>query len=681
MRQTAAIVLFASIATTSSALVLHPSAPIRRSYITPALHAVQDDYNGRPSYRRYGGGERKNRFSRNNNNSNYNTNNNEDDAYEMARKLASRRGLNLPIEQDPPANSYAEDYRDKPVYGSDYGGVAEQELPRIPMDYNANKNYNEGYGTSLKDLTWGGMKEQNNDNKYNDDRYEVRRSRGVGQSRFKTPQPPRQPPREVRPSDFRSRNNDSMSQRAQSPIGRRGDTERMRRMQQPRKPPNSRSSSSSTAYPFEVNRVNKLSELASTSERVDSPSRRPMMSQYPPPNAPPYRPSVPYQQPPPPFRPPSTLSGFSSTAEQMGRTGSMSSQFMPPPYVQQMPQYQQQRRQASNLRAPSIPLSQLALQPNIQPVDQPTSSSQQSQSFSAEFSQQQSQQMSGVYSDRRQPPPQQQPQSYHPGGQSQESFGGNPSASFSPLPFQQQSQADFTRPFQGGSESSQAQSSSPPNSSNQGAGIQPPPGFNGPPPPHPFDREGAPPPPPFDQGGPPPPPPFGPDVHIFQNPFMNEPSFQEQRTPTQQKPKEDGVKVPKDPNIEKRRRQAVSNSSNNNPGSGIKVPKDPLVERRRKEQQQHSNDGMKVPKDPNSRNQEVKVPKEPTMRNSRIERRPKEPRPKTSSNNTRIPREPKRNNAPRSEKVPKEPKRGVVDSKGDDLSYDDFASFFDMPRL
>eukprot|EP00984_Skeletonema_dohrnii_P012215 scaffold4936_cov186-Skeletonema_dohrnii-CCMP3373.AAC.1 len=652
----------------SSALILHPSPPIRRNSVT-TLSALNDEYDGRPSYRRYqrdGSGESKNRFNVRNN-SKYNTNN-EDDAYELARELASRRGLHLSSrDQEQPApnvpmDSYLDyDYRSSdvpPMYGSDYVGVSEQELPRVPMDYNANNNYNEvGYGSvsgggGLKDLTWGGIKEQN-DQKYKE-RYEVRRSRHTNSSsmgqRYKQPQPPRQPPREVRPpTDFRSRNDrlyqsGPSSQRSQASMGRRANNnyDEVRRMQPPRQQPpqpKSRSSSSNSMNPFEeVKRVNKLSELASTSERIDSPARRPM-SQYPGPNAQ-FRPNIPYQQPPPPFRPPS-----------MGRSGSVPPpQFMPPPQFVQMPQYQQQRRQPNLRPPPSIPLSQLALQPNIQPIDQP--SKQQSQPFQQSQSfgqQQQSQKMPGAFNDRRQQQQQQQPPSFSaPGGRSQsESFGGNASASFSALPFQQMSQADFTRPFQGGSQQSQQQSTSTSNNSNPGAARQggdlggPPPDFNGPPPdfngpPHPFDQRGPPP----QVGQEPPPPPLGAgvDIHIFQNPFMNEPMFQEPQTPTQPKPKDNNnVKVPKDPNIEKMRRRAASSSSpSNNPGSGMKVPKDPLIEHRRRQQQQstpQSNDGTKVPKDPfverrrqqqqstAQSNSGTKVPKDPFMERQRLQQR------------------------------------------------------------
>lgn len=712
-----AIILAFFITASTNALILHPSLPPIRHNSMITLNALNNEYDGRPSYRRYqrdgGSGESKNRFNVRNN-SKYNTNN-EDDAYELARELASRRGLHLSRDQDqPPSNIPMDSYRDEyrsdvpPIYGSDFAGVSEQELPRVPMDYNANSNYNEGYsgtvGGGLKDLTWGGLKEQNDMKKYNERyEYEVRRSRNSSSSmgrRYK-PQPPRQPPREVRPTEFRSRN-DRMyqsgpsSQRAQASMGRRANNyEDVRRMQQPRQPPpKSRSSASNSGYgSFEkVKRVNKLSELASTSERIDSPARRPM-SQYPAPNAQ-YRPNIAYGEQPP-FRPPSTMAGFAPTSEQMRRSsGPESFQFMPPPPYVQMPPYQQQRRQSPNLRPPqSIPLSQLALQPHIQPVDQ--TSSQQSQSFSAEFSHQQSQPMSGVYNDRRQQP---SPSSFSQGRNQSESFGSNPSASFSPLPFQQLSQADFTRPFQGGSQQSQQKSTT--SSSNPGAARQPRPDFGGPPPP-----EFGGPPPQFDQG-PPPPPPFGPEVHIFQNPFMNEPMFQQPQTPTRPKPKDDNIRVPKDPNIEKmRRRAAVSkSSSSNNPGSGMKIPKDPLIEsRRRQEEQQQrqqsnpqSNNGTKVPKDPfierqrlqqqkssgtSTRSQEVRVPKEPTVRNQSTERRPKEPKPKSSSN-IRIPREPSMN--ARRDKIPKEPQRNSnsnVDTKGDDMSYEDFASFFDMPRL
>lgn len=773
------IIAFTAI-TASNALILHPSPPpiFRRNLI--ALHVLNnnDDYDGRPSYRRYqrdSGGESKNRF-RTTNNSNYNTNNNsEDEAYELARELASRRGLNLSSrdynteQPPPPMDSYTADYDYvPPTYGSDYGGVSEQELPRIPMDYNsANRNYNEGYGSGmggggLKELTWGGLKEQN-DQRLNE-RYntEVRRSSSSSSStsvgrRYKNPQPPRQPPREVRPTDYRSSRNDRLyqsgpsSQRSQASMGRRANTnydQVMRgsrtQQQQPRQPPPplKRSNTGYGSYE-EVKRVNKLSELASTSERMDGPAARRHMSQYPGPNNnAPYnnRPNnnIPYEQPP--FRPPSTMSGFAPTAEQMGRSvGSVPPpQFMPPqqqqpppPYVQ-MPQYQQQQQQRgrqarNNLRPPtSIPLSQLALQPHIQPVDQP-SSQQQSSSFSAEFAQQQqqSQQMSGGYNDRRQQ--QQPPPSSFSAGRSQsESFGSNPSASFTPLPFQQLSQADFTRPFQGGSseQQSQQQSTSSSGAARQsrpefgggGGGSPPPPEFGGPPPG--FDQ-GAGPPPPFGQG--PPPPPFGPDVHIFQNPFMNDPMFQRpQTTPTtQRKPNDENVKVPKDPNIEKMRRRAVSNSSSssskNNPGSGMKIPKDPVIERRRRQQQQQqeqqsTSQSTKVPRDPfleRQRNQqrtqgttsarssnrqeeeeEVRVPKEPTrLRTTQPteERRPKEPKPKMSNNDTiRIPREPTMN-ASKKDKTPKEPQRSNnnkrVDGKGDDMTYEDFASFFDMPKL
>jgi len=695
----------------ANALILHPTPPIRRNSVA-LRRALNDKYDGRPSYRRYqrDGGESKNRFNVRNSESN-NYSNNEDDAYQLARELASRRGLHLSRDQEPPnipMDAYSDDYRDAPKYRSEYNkGVPEQEVPRIPMDYNANNNYNEGYGAvggGLKDLTWGGLKEQN-DKKYKE-RYEVMESQrrggrdSMGQ-RYKNPQPPRQPPREVRPSDFRNRNDilyqsGPSSQRSQSSsMGRRPNFEEVRRLQQTRQPPKSRSNSNSV-YPFEMNRVNKLSELASTPTRIDSSARR-SMSQYPAPNAQ-YRPNIPYQQPHP-FRVPSTLAGFASVSEQMGRSGSATYQFMPPPppppYVQ-MPQYQQQRRQPSNLRPTSIPLSQLALQPHIQPVDQP---SQQSQSYSAEFSKQQFQQMSGVYNDRRQqqhqpPPP---PPSFAAGRNQSESFGGNQSASFTPLPFQQLSQADFTRPFQG-SQVNQQQTNTFSNNSNHGAARQPPPDFYGPPPP--YDQGG--PPPPFgqDMPPPPPPPPFGPDVHIFQNPFMNEPMFQKPHKSTQPNPKGDNVKVPQDPNVEKMRRRTVSQSSSNNPGTGMKIPKDPLIERLRREQQQsptQSNDGERVPKDPfkerqrlqmrkadtsahaKSSNQEVKVPKEPIRNHQTTERRPKEPQPKTSPN-MRIPREPTPN--ARREKIPREPRNGSsMDSKGDDMTYEDFASFFDMPKL
>ena len=732
IRRTTIIVSAFFFAAAASALLLNPSPPIRRINSISLLRALNNEYDGRPSYRRYqrdGVENNKNRFNVRNSNYNNNNNNNniinEDDAYELARELASRRGLHLSRDAEGPLNipmdSYPDDYRsDASIYGSDYIGVLEQELPRVPMDYNDNNNYNEGYGTTvggggLKDLTWGGLKEQN-DKKYKE-RYEViamkesqRRRRSssrdsIGQ-RYKRPQPPRQPPREVRPSDFRSRDDrlyqsGPSSQRSQSSMGRRSEG---RRLQQPRQPPKSRSNSNSV-YPFEVKRINKLSELASTPSRIGSPIRR-SMSQFPSPNA--SRPTI-YQQPPP-LRPPSTLSGFASTSEQMGAqmgwSGPATHQFMPPPpppYVQ-MPQYQQQRRQPTSLRPPpSIPLSQLALQPNIQPVDLP---SQQPPSYSGEFTQQQSQQMSGVYDDRRQQQ-QQQPQpppSFAARRSPSELFGGNPSASFSPLPFQQQSQADFTRPFQGETQQNhhhQQQPNSFSNNSNPRAARQPPPDFNGPPPP--FNQQGGPP-PPFGQE--PPFPPFGPDVHIFQNPFMNEPMFQETpHTSVQSKPKDDSVKVPKDPNMERTRKRAVSNSSSNNPGSGIKIPKDPLIERQRK-QQSTTDDGTKVPKDPfmerkqlqmrkpdtstraKSNNQVVKVPKEPSSRNQQTERRPKEPT--RIQQAERRPKEPTPKTSPsmripspndHKDKILKETQSNNVDSKGEDMSYEDFASFFDMPRL
>ena len=97
------ILAFFTTASTSSALILHPPSPsIRRnSAITTTLNALNNEYDGRPSYRRYqrDSGGSKNRFNVRNNNSKYNTNN-EDDAYELARELASRRGLNLSRDQE-----------------------------------------------------------------------------------------------------------------------------------------------------------------------------------------------------------------------------------------------------------------------------------------------------------------------------------------------------------------------------------------------------------------------------------------------------------------------------------------------------------------------------------------------------------------------------------------------------
>lgn len=550
----------------------------------------------------------------------------------MARELASRRGLNLSRDQEQlsniPMNSY--------LYGSDDNiGMPEQKLRSVSMGYN-NEDYVTGNrGGGLKELTWGGLKEQN-DMKYKN-RYE-RMSRDTDRrQRYKQPQPPRQPP-----LPFTGRNDSYQSNpsplRAQS-IGERTRYEVGRKLQSPK---SQSSPNSNSVYPFELNRVNKLSKLASTSSsRIDSPGNRPI-PQYPAQNAQ-LRQNILYQQPIP-FRPPSTLSGFASTSEQMGRSGPSTQSFIPPPpppYFTQMPQYQQ-RRPSPNLRPSSIPLSYLALQPNIQPLDQPPQPT--TQHFQDMPRTDQRQQLQSPL-----PPP-----SY--------ASVGNPSASFTPLPFQQMSQADFTRPFQG-SQQNQQQA----NTVYAGATRPKPSEFNGPP--HPFNGPSQ----PFGQE---PPPPFSPVVHIFQNPFMKEPMFQNSHKPTPSKQTDSNIKVPKDPNTEKTRRQTPQQSLSNNSGSGMKIPKDPMIELRRKQQATNQpNDGLKVPRDPflerqklqkqkpdtsasaNLSNEEVRVPKEPTIK-PQIERRPKEPKLKT--------------------RLPKETR---VVSKGEDMPYEDFASFFDMPKL
>lgn len=718
IRQT--LILSASFAAASvDALILNPSASTislsisnrnrRRNTIRP-LRAL-NDYDGRPSYRRQEGS--KNRFNVRSTN-NYNNNlDNEEDAYAMARELASRRGLNLSSSPSrgynnngPPPPNIPMDYytADPPVYGSDYVGISAQELP---MDYNSNNNNNFNYnndnygnngsrgGGGLRDLSssWGGSKGQNGNNNYDAGRYELRivkeaqrSNNGNRDGQWYKPQPPRQPPREARQSDYRERRNDRLSMgrsqrsigRAQSSMGRRTSYEQDRRLEYRQPPKGQGRSNSNSAFSLESNKVNKLQELASTSTRMDSLR---FMPQYPAPNAQ-YRQNIPYIEPPP-FRPPTTTPGFASTSEQMRRSGSSTQQpFMSPPpqYSQIYQSSQQQRRPPPGMRPPSVSLSELALQPHIQPKDDKPSQQQQLQDMYQHDPRQWQQQQ------QQQPQQQWRPPSYIE--------GQNQSAPSTPLSFQQMSQADFTRPFQGtgGAQQNQQQSSAP-------GGAGPPPDFNGGPPP--FEQGG--PPPPFGQG--PPPPPFGPDVHIFQNPFMNEPMFQEPRTPAHSKSTDSNIKVPKDPNTESTRRRAAAT---NNPGSGMKIPKDPILERKRKqESKDQSDDGMKVPRDPflerkkqkvdtsiasskSSGNNEVRVPKEPNMKQKQQnERRPKEPKPKTSSqNNMRVPREPTVN--AQKDRIPKEPPRrngssnvgkSNVVGKEEDLTYEDFASFFDMPKL
>jgi hypothetical protein len=725
------LILSAAFAAAASvdALILNPSAVrTRRNTIRP-LRAL-NDYDGRPSYRRQEGS--KNRFNVRSTNY-YNNNDDEDDAYAMARELASRRGLNLSsspsrgynnnnINGPPPPNIPMDSYPDyytadhPPVYGSDYVGISAQELP---MDYNSNNNNNfnqysnDNYGNNgnrggggLRDISssWG-SKGQNGNNNYDAGRYELRivkepqrSSNGNRDGQWYKPQPPRQPPREVRQSDYRERRNDRLSMgrsqrsigRAQSSMGRRTSYEQDRRLEY-RYPPKGQSrSNSNSAFSLESNKVNKLQELASTSTRMDSLR---FMPQYPAPNVQYRQNNIPYIIEPPPFRPPTTTPGFASTSEQMRRSGSSSTQqpFMSPPpqYSQIYQSSQQHRRPPPYMRPPSVSLSQLALQPHISPKDGKPSQQQQLQDMYQHDSRQWQQQQQ----------PQQQQQQWRPPSYIE---GQNQSAPSTPLSFQQMSQADFTRPFQGtgGSQQNQQQSNAFPNNDSNSGGARPPPDFNGGPPP--FEQGG--PPPPFGQG--PPPPPFGgPDVHIFQNPFMNEPMFQESRVPAQSKSTGSNIKVPKDPNMESTRRRAAAT---NNPGSGMKIPKDPILERKRKQESKDQSDsGMKVPRDPflerkkqkvdtstasskSSGNHEVRVPKEPNMKQKQQnERRPKEPKPKTTQNNTRVPREPTVN--AQKDRIPKEPPRrnngssnvgkSNVVGKEEDLTYEDFASFFDMPKL
>ena len=294
----------------------------------------------------------------------------------------------------------------------------------------------------------------------------------------------------------------------------------------------------------------------------------------------------------------------------------------------QSPMGQQQPSMGYQKPPGSIPLSELAIQPNIEPIDRVSSAGQQSSSIQPpNFDQVDPSEFRQPYRDnqstasprgrdaQQQRPGQQRSQGTVVGNSfgSQPSMGGSisgssaappqpykemssrqpqetkyqpppppttTSKSFKPLPFQQMSQADFRQPFQGEEQQEPIDRGRPPSfkeeeqeggkrfSGRDGRGP-PPPGFNDPLyQSSPFEV------PPFMMMGPPP------------GPGFDRPSPPPAESRSKRTENDSSVKVPKDPFAERQKKQQRSSSASNNdnrrPSNEVKVPKDPFLERQTK---------------------------------------------------------------------------------------------------
>jgi len=446
-------------------------------------------------------------------------------------------------------------------------------------------------------------------------------------------------------------------------------------------------------------------------------------------------------------------------------------QGMMPPYQQGPPMspYQQGRSMGYSRRSASVPLSQLAIQPHIEPIDRDTKSSQsqtpygsgtrtsssmeskplpfanmdssefrqpyssnrregkepngvgaqgmsqQQQSFDNNFpGQQQSPMM--MQPPMMQQPMMQQPPSMQQQQQQQQQPGGR--KSFQPPNFRDVPQSDFRQPSQF--------------EEQETFGGKPGPSFPGSP-----SSEGGPP-PNFDQQqsafeedmmfG----PPFGVPPMMFPPPMgaRGPPGVYEKRPSVFSG--EDGVKVPKDPILEKQKReqQQKSTGSVQQPLKGkeeIKIPKDPFMERKKKktESPQKQQVAQKQPKDPFVERQkqqerllemglpppqpipiqqqnnplkgsEEKIPKEPRERrpNEPQQRRPNEPQlgsrnsyapqrkssiPEGSANTPRDPRQPPSSNFDRPSFGGKT-SFGSGNSGEDDMTYEEYLQYYNLNK-
>jgi len=439
--------------------------------------------------------------------------------------------------------------------------------------------------------------------------------------------------------------------------------------------------------------------------------------------------------------------------------------------------YQQGRSMGyNNRRSASVPLSQLAIQPHIEPIDRDTKSSQsqapygsgtrtsssmeskplpfanmdssefrqpyssnrregkepngvgaqqnmpQQQSFENNFPGQQPppmmmqpppmMQQPMMQQPMMQPPPmQQQQQQQQPGGRK----------SFQPPNFRDVPQSDFRQPSQF--------------EEQQTFGDQPAPSFPGSPssqggPPPNFDQQQQ---PPFDDDmmfG----PPFGVPPMMFPPMGGPPPGVNEKRSSQSVFSGEDGVKVPKDPILEKQKRQQQEKSvgsvpQTNQPLKGkeeIKIPKDPFMERKKKTKspQKQQQEVQKQPRDPFIERQkqqgrllemglpppqpipvqqqsnpikgEERIPKEPRERrpNEPHQRRPNEPQlgsrnshasqrkssiPESSANTPKDPRQPPGSNFDRPSFGGKT-SFGSGNSGEDDMTYEEYLQYYNLNK-
>lgn len=368
-----------------------------------------------------------------------------------------------------------------------------------------------------------------------------------------------------------------------------------------------------------------------------------------------------YRQPPPPpyqqLQPQQQEEQYKQELESRRRTNAYR-QPPPPPYPQQQQQQwrqspshyfnrppMQQRPMQRQFQSPpmpggyeyynykppsSVPLSQLATQPNTEPLDRPSSgSSTGASSWGAEkplsFSQLDAMEFSRPYQegsstggrrdsmDFRRPqtgrfatrsggvvgdnigyPPRQQ---QYPGEQYQEppprrQTNGSGSKSFKPAPFQHMSQSDFREPYR---ESMVMMENGSGGDPYRGPGGGAPPQFS-----EPYQESGGPPP----QFGQPPASFFG-DENMPQSPFAVPPPMFFAPPPNANRPQgrsaiskeeEEGVKVPKDPFSERQKKNqgdpTARQPSSQAPPSE-RAPKDPF-----REQLSSTSSSEKVPRDP-----------------------------------------------------------------------------------
>lgn len=295
-----------------------------------------------------------------------------------------------------------------------------------------------------------------------------------------------------------------------------------------------------------------------------------------------------------------------------------------------------------------------------------------------------------------------------------------PTNSFKPLPFQSMSQADFRQPFPGyeSNDGDGRAGSPPPYNFGDGSEFNMPPDFalpnNDQPSTHPTAFG------------------FDDDPMLF-SPFMVPPMLfpplsvetpQRQTQPSsrrQDRQQEEGVKVPKDPFLEREKKSQTGQSpssssrSDNNRSSSqedIRIPKDPFVERRKEQgcRQQQAQSSQQLPRknernfasdkgDPNAplneQQQSERKPREPIIRNSQSPRpnhgtgmkQPRDPFVKTteqyrrpdnmttfnSQSNTSSMFSPLNNG-----------NRGLGSvsfgiQSGDDMTYEEYSSYFDTP--